>query len=158
MKIKIYFTISLLMVVLLGCYPCSNKEIASQGGQTHITSDNFSRIAGMQWILRKMIVDGSEYPLAGEMPFVKFETDGKINGFASINRFFGSIEINPQGQVKWSKALGSTRMAGPEELMKQEDAFLKALPKTEQLAIKGIYLYAHSIDRQTEYIFYVPVE
>ena len=159
MKLKsYYFTIGILMAVLLGCSPCSNKEIASQEDQTLITSDNFSRIAGMQWILQKMIVDGSEYPLTGEMPFVKFETDGKVNGFASINRFFGAIEINPQGQVKWSEALGSTRMAGPEELMKQEDAFLKALPRTEQLTIKGIYLYAYSRDKQIEYIFYVPVE
>ena len=159
MKLRIYyFTVSLLMAVLLGCSPCSNKKTACQEDQTLITSDNFSRMAGMQWILQKMIVDGSEYPLTGEMPFIKFETDGKVNGFASINRFFGSIEINPQGQIKWSEAFGSTKMAGPGELMKQEDTFLATLPKTEQLAIKGIHLYAYSGDKQTEYVFYVPVE
>jgi len=159
MKLKIhYFTVSLLITVLLGCNASSNKQKAGQGDQTLITSDNISRITGMQWILQKMIVDASEYPLAGEMPFVKFETDGKINGFASINRFFGSMQINEQGQIKWSEAFGSTRMAGPEGLMKQEHAFLEALPKTEQLTIKGIRLYAYSEDRQIECIFYVPIE
>ena len=158
MKLRIYYlTVSLLMTLLLGCCASPKKQIARQKDQILITSDNFSRITGMQWILQKMIVDGSEYPLAGKMPFVKFEIDGKINGFASINRFFGSMQINEQGQVKWPKVFGSTRMAGPEELMKQEDAFFKAFPKTEQLTVKGIHLYAYSKDRQTECIFYVPV-
>ena len=159
MKLRIYYlTVSLLMAVLLGCSASPNKQISEQEDQILTTSDNFSHMTGIQWILQKMIVDGSEYPLGGNMPFVKFENDGRINGFASINRFFGSMQINEQGWVKWSKPFGSTKMAGSEELMKQEDAFLKALPKTEQLAVKGIHLYAYSADRQTECIFYVPVE
>ena len=50
-----------------------------------------------------MILDGSEYPLAGEMPFVKFKTDGTVNGFASINRFFGCMQVNKHGLVTWFK-------------------------------------------------------
>ena len=151
------FTASLLMIVFSGCGASQNEQIAYQEGPLLITSDNFGRIVGMQWVLQKMIVDGSEYSLTGEMPFLEFKTDGSINGFASINRFFGFMQINEQGQIKWPKAFGSTRMAGPEELMKQEDTFLNAFSRTEQLAVKGIHLYAHSANRQTECVFHVPV-
>jgi heat shock protein HslJ len=49
-------------------------------------------------------------------------------------------------------------MAGPENLMKQEDTFLNTLQKTEQLRTEGIYLIASTKDRQTELVFYVPVK
>jgi heat shock protein HslJ len=129
-----------------------------QKPHTLITSENFSRIAGMQWILEKMTIDGKKYQLAREKPFVKFAADGNVTGSGSVNRFFGSMKINDKGNIQWQKAFGSTRMAGPEELMKQEDAFLSALPKTEHISIEGIRLYAYSRDRQTEIVFYVPVQ
>lgn len=158
-RVTIYcFIASLLITVFPGCSSLPNEQVANQKGRILITSDNLSRIVGMQWILQKMIVDGSEYPLSGEMPFLEFKADGSINGFASINRFFGSMDIDEQGQITWSKAFGSTRMAGPEELMKQEDFFLKAFSKIEHWSVKGIHLYAYSTDMQTEYVFYVPVE
>ena len=156
-KTILYLTVVLLITLFSGCQTSPNKQMMEKDGHILITSDNFNHIAGIQWILQEMTVEDSNYPLAGERPFVKFETDGKINGFASVNRFFGSVQVDDKGLLKWSP-MGSTRMAGPEELMNQEDAFLKALPKTEQLSVKGIHLYAYSFDRQTELVFYVPVK
>jgi len=153
-----YVVICLLITALWGCKCACNKGASVQSNQVLITSTNLSNIVGMQWILQKMTVNGSDYPLAKEVPYVKFETDGKVNGFASINRFFGSMQIDEQGKIKWSDAFGSTKMAGPENLMKQEDVFLQSLVKTHKLAVEGIYLYAHSEDRQVELVFYVPVK
>ena len=90
--------VSLLLTVVSGCNDSPNEQATDQRNQILITSDNFSSIVGMQWILQKMTVDGSEYPLSGEMPFVKFETDGQINGFASINRFFGAMQIDEKAR------------------------------------------------------------
>jgi heat shock protein HslJ len=112
----------------------------------------------MQWMLQKMTIDGKEYKLTDENPFIKFENDGKVSGFASINRFFGSIKIDNQGRVKWTAPFGSTRMAGPPELMEQENSFLNALQKTESFSIERIYLYIQTSDGQTELTFYVPVK
>ncbi|MHC4647936.1 MAG: MBL fold metallo-hydrolase [Planctomycetota bacterium] len=36
-----------------------------------ITPQNLGRIVGMQWILEKMMIDGKEYQLAKEKPFIK---------------------------------------------------------------------------------------
>ena len=68
------FSVSLLMTALLGCSGSVNQQTADQEEQILITSANISRITGMQWTLQKMRVDGSGYPLAGEMPFIKLET------------------------------------------------------------------------------------
>ena len=89
---------------------------------------------------------------------MKFTKDGKVSGYATINRFFGSIQIDNEGNVQWAKTFGSTRMAGPEEHMKQEGTFLKVLSETERLRREGIHLYVSTKDGQTELVFYVPVK
>ena len=110
----------------------------------------------MQWILQKMTIDGNEYDLAGERPFIEFSNNGKVSGFASINRYSGSMQVDGQGRVLWSP-FRSTRMAGPPELMDQESTFLQALPRTQRLRLEGIHLHAQSDDGQVELVFYAPV-
>ena len=105
-----------------------------------------------------MTINGKEYKLTDEKPFIKLENDGKVSGFASINRFFGSMLIDNQGSVKWTAPFGSTRMAGPPELMEQENSFLNALQKTESFSIERTYLYIQTSDGRTELTFYVPVK
>ena len=153
-----FLVVALCLVSLSGCSCDQSKQGATGQSGTVITSGNFERIVGMQWILEKMTVGAVEYPLAGEKPFVKFDADGGVNGHASINRFFGGVEINKNGHLKWSDAFGSTRMAGPEKLMNQENAFLGALPTTEQVSMDKIFLTLQTKDGKTELVFYVPVE
>lgn len=148
----------LCITLLFGCHISQSEKTSTSENRTLITSENLARIAGMQWILQKMTIDGKEYKLSGKKPFIKFENNGKVSGFASINRFFGSMEIDDQGSVKWTAPFGSTRMAGPPELMEQEKSFLNALQKTESFSVERIYLYIQASDGQTKLIFYVPVE
>ncbi len=136
--------------------PAEGTSRQTQDKPVVITAENFKTICGMQWILKEMTVDGNPVPLTGETPFLKIEPDGKISGFASVNRFFGALKIDGKGTLEHSP-IGSTRMAGPFELMEQERLFLLALKKIEQISGQGIYLYAYTIDRKTELIFYVPV-
>jgi heat shock protein HslJ len=77
--------------------------------------------------------------------------------FVGINRYFGSVQVDGEGNLKWSP-FGSTKMAGSENLMIQEDMFLRILQKAERLNTEGIFLYAYTKDKQSELMFYVPVK
>ena len=155
MKKAIQIFAILALMVAVGC----QESEKAQSSQTTITTKNFKTITGMQWILQQMTVDGEAFGLVGEKPFIQFDADeNKVTGFASVNRFFGSVQISKEGRVQWPGPFGSTRMAGPPEQMKQEDAFLKALPRTNRLSKSKNNLYAASTDGQTELVFFVPVE
>jgi heat shock protein HslJ len=154
------FWICVIVSGLLFCGCNENNggaEVAADGGVA-ITSGNFGRIVGMQWILKEMVVDGQAYALTGEMPFVKFEAGGSFNGYASINRFFGSVAIDGAGKVVWPENVGMTRMAGPQKMMEQEGVVLKTLVGTEKASLEKIYLTFESLDGKSKLIFYVPVE
>ena len=142
------------MMTATGCQESEKKQ-----AKIPITSDTFKTIAGKQWVLQAMTVDGEVFELAGEKPFIQFNADeNKVTGFASINRFFGSVKIDDNGRVQWPGPFGATRMAGPPQRMKQEDAFLKALPRTNRLSKAGQNLYAVSQDGKTSLVFYGPAE
>ena len=111
---------------LLGCNTSPKTQQMQAEKRVLIHAGNLNHIIGMQWILKSMKENGQDYPLAGENPFIKFESDGKVSGFASINRYFGSVQVDGEGNLRWSP-FGSTKMAGPENLMKQEDIFLEAI-------------------------------
>ncbi len=155
MKTTIQIFAILGMMIVAGC----QESQEAQSTQTRITSGNFKTIAGAQWILQQMTVDGEAFELVGERPFIQFDADeNKVTGFASVNQFFGSVTANDEGHIHWPGPFGSTRMAGPPPQMKQESVFLKALPRTNRLSKAGINLYAASSDGETELVFYVLVK
>ena len=121
-----------------------------------ITAQNISSISEQAWGLESMTSDGQDYVLAGKMPTLKIAATGKITGFASLNMFFVSMEIDDSGNVKWPKPIGSTRMAGVENIMKQENAFLSTLPKTEKISLENGKLNFASNDGQSKLVFSVP--
>jgi heat shock protein HslJ len=152
---KALFFVGIVIVsCLLGCNTSPKHQVSNR---VQINTGNLNQITGMQWILKSMKEKGQDYPLTGENPFIKFEPDGKVSGFASINRYFGSVQVDGEGNLKWSP-FGSTKMAGSENLMIQEDMFLRILQKAERLNTEGIFLYAYTKDKQSELMFYVPVK
>jgi heat shock protein HslJ len=137
------------LACLAGCNTAGDKTVTST---TVITSENIGRIVGIRWILQKISIDGDEYDLAGDRPYIEFSDDGRISGFTSINRCSGSMQLDDQGGARWSP-FASTKMAGPPELMKQESIFLEALPRVQRLSIEGTHLYAQSEDDRVRLIF-----
>lgn len=136
---------------------CMGLDPGDKSTKTRITPDNMDRIAGMQWILKEMTVEGRRFDLTGDKPYIQFEANGKFGGFASINRFFGRLKMDETGLIS-PTPLGTTMMAGPEELAEQERGFLKAFEKTSRLYIDKIHLYAESGEDDTGLVFFVPVE
>jgi len=152
-----YFTIILLITLFSGCQTGPNKQVIEKEGHILVTSDNYHRIIEIRWVLMAMKLDGQDYPLAGEKPYIQFDLENNFFGFGSLNQYFGIIKVNKRGKLEWAP-VGATKIAGPEKLMKQEDLFFKTLSKIGYLSTKGIYLYADSFDNQSELIFYVPPE
>lgn len=61
--------------------------------------------------------------------------DGKVAGSAGCNNYFGSYTLT--GEAVQFSALGSTKMACEEEVMKQESRFLEALQGATGFVIEG---------------------
>jgi len=69
-----------------------------------------------------------------------FGSDGSLTGKASVNRY--STTYTTSGDTMAIDAnIASTKMAGPEELMQQESAYLAALPKSATYTIEGDELW-----------------
>ncbi len=83
---------------------------------------------------------GLQSPAAdGEMTAV-FGTDGSLSGTASVNRY--STTFTTAGEAMTiDEQIVTTKMAGPENLMRQEAAYLAALPKTAVYSIEGDELW-----------------
>ena len=60
---------------------------------------------------------------------------GKINGFAGVNRYFGTIEAI--GNTIKISNIGRTKMAGPEKIMKMEEDYIKSLEASNKINLKG---------------------
>ena len=67
-------------------------------------------------------------------PTLEFGADGRVSGFAGVNRYSTSATIGPGADLAFSPA-AATKMAGPPELMSLEDRFLEALGATRAAAI-----------------------
>ena len=63
---------------------------------------------------------------------LQFELDGKINGSAGCNRYFGSYKLDAGTLV--IESVGMTRMACPEPAMSIEISFIEALQSAASVA------------------------
>jgi heat shock protein HslJ len=72
----------------------------------------------------------------GRMAFLTLSSkDNRAGGMASVNRFGGKYTLD--GSKLTFSQIASTRMAGPEPLMKQEHAFEQALQATNAWRLTG---------------------
>ena len=69
-----------------------------------------------------------------------FGSDGTLAGNASVNRYTTTYATSGSTMSVDAQII-STKMAGPEKLMKQEAAYLAALPQTATYTIEGDELW-----------------
>jgi heat shock protein HslJ len=79
-----------------------------------------------EWNLEYFKFEGTQYGIEENVPTLVFSKDGKVNGHAGCNRFFGNYEID--GRTIQCGTLGATRMFC-EDSMDLEGAYLKALAR-----------------------------
>jgi heat shock protein HslJ len=74
-------------------------------------------------------------PMAGTELNASFAEDGKVSGASGCNTYLGSYTIN--GEKLTFGPLATTRMACPEPIMAQEQAFLAALASTAAYSMEA---------------------
>jgi heat shock protein HslJ len=93
---------------------------------------------GKTLFLRRMIAGGTEVGLPpGAEITVSLTKDGRVEGLAAVNRYFGAWKQLAKGGIEMSRAFATTKMAGPPELMQAEDTFLRALAGVERIEISA---------------------
>ena len=117
-------------------------------------------LAGKQWVLKSLKIDGNVVPIPDKSPPVSLEfgEDGKVNGRGPVNAYFGSVEPDGNGGWKWGRGFGATRKAGPQPLMALENRYFRGLAKTTKAGIeKGVLTFA-TADGKTALAFSGPSE
>ena len=110
----------LLFIALGGIGSCdSSKEAA--------------KLKDVKWVLETL--NGEKVKLAegGNGMFIQFDlAEGRVNGRAACNRFFGNFELDGT-QLKFSP-MGATRMACPD--LQKENEFFRMLDQVDEYSIK----------------------
>jgi heat shock protein HslJ len=74
-----------------------------------------------------------------------FGDDGSLTGNASVNSYTTGYTTSGDS-MSIDAAIATTKKAGPEELMRQEAAYLAALPQTAAWSIEGDDLWLRDAD------------
>jgi heat shock protein HslJ len=140
----------LVLAVLAGCV-----GMGKDGDPAMITAANLDKLADREWLLKTITVDGQRVIMhVDATQTIRFGSDGRVAGYAGVNRFAGAYTFSPEGLLTWPGAgLISTRMAGPPELMEKEQAFLRGLPKTARAIVASNALQLQSDDGSTVLVF-----
>lgn len=80
-----------------------------------------NKISGTSWVVQQVGVESARPPL----PEISFGDDGRLSGTTGVNRLMGSYEVG-EAAVTFGPG-ATTRMAGPPELMAQEQAVTAVL-------------------------------
>jgi len=145
-----------VVLLIAGCQTPQPGDVTDQGDRAVVTPEHLNWITDVQWTLERMVVEGRPFALTGDRPYIRFEPDGRVTGFGSVNRFFGLMQVGPGGVVRWPGGLASTRMAGPQPAMRQEQTFMAAVQAVTQWSIEGIKLYGRDAEGSTQLVFSLP--
>lgn len=136
MSVRRLFLLAVPMF-LLAAAVCATGETAEAPGSGGAPA-RLAELGGGEWQLASLRWEGKEVALAPEnRPTITVEGTGKVHGLATLNRYFGQMELGAGGEIHWAGPLGSTMMAGPEHLMEQEVRFLQTLQGARKATLRG---------------------
>jgi len=137
-------------LLILACAANRSNRPAAMPEDTLVTPKLFNQVTDREWRLTEMTLDKKAINLvADSQTTFACDTGGRVSGIATLNRYSGSLKLQPNGEIIWSKAFIMTRMAGPPELMQQEADFTQALMKTSRMYLNGPGLTLRSQDGST---------
>lgn len=121
--------------------------LVEQVSKTPATADpaTADELAGTSWALSDL--NGAAPVAEGQPATLAFDDKGGVAGSTGCNRFFGGYSVD--GAKVTFGQLGSTRMACPEPLMKQEQAFFDLLGRAATYAIAADTLTITAADGAT---------
>lgn len=136
MKASAQIVVVLLLVAfaLSECTAMASGNPENPAGQQQ-APDQKALIASLQGTKWQLIDLCGKPPVPDSQATLEFSAADKVSGRGSVNRFGGAIAV-ADGKLKMGPFM-VTRMAGPENLMAQEQAYLEALAKATRLALSG---------------------
>jgi heat shock protein HslJ len=142
--------VCLTFAALAGC-----AGVGKDSDPAMINAANLDKLVDREWLLKTITVDGQRVIMHMDATqTVRFGSDGRVTGYAGVNRFGGAYTFSPEGTLNWPRGgLMSTRMAGPPELMEKEQAYLKGLPKTTRAIVASNGLQLQNDDGSTVLVF-----
>ncbi|MDR1579278.1 MAG: META domain-containing protein [Synergistaceae bacterium] len=121
----------------------SDETMLVISGADYVGYDMLTPVVGEIWISNLTIPTGVEWKvtaigdekiLDGSSVTMLFQSGGRVSGMASVNGYTAAW-IASDGKLLITDG-ASTKKAGPEPLMEQEDKFLKLLPKINSFIVR----------------------
>jgi heat shock protein HslJ len=98
--------------------------------------DGTVTLAYTEWSLVELAGEPVEVGTDGIVPSLVLDLEeSSVSGSGGVNRLTGSFALSEE-ELRFGP-LATTRMAGPEEAMKREHAFLEALARVTSYALDG---------------------
>ncbi|HJW76569.1 MAG TPA: META domain-containing protein [Thermoleophilia bacterium] len=104
---------------------------------------------GTSW---KLTAWAESSPIPADVTITATFADGKVSGNSGVNTYGGTYESDTSGAFS-AGPLASTMMAGPEEAMKAETAYLRRLDAAESYAITDSTLVLKDADGKDSLTF-----
>ena len=134
MRSPLIATIVLAALALIGCQSGQPSASSAPTIQSLVGTWTLTEITGED--VRGSLPDGAQ------PPSIDIAADGRISGFAGINRINTSINLDAlrSGDLKVAP-IAMTMMAGPPRLMELERRFVDALTNANQVQLDGDTLH-----------------
>ncbi|WP_237057381.1 META domain-containing protein [Microbulbifer sediminum] len=123
-----------LAIVVTGCIGIGTEE-----PQVTQSAGTLNTVCGDRWELKRLRLNGDMVAIDDTARFTFLcNREGNVMGKSGINTYRGSLQITDNGLMLWdTSSFASTKMAGPEPMMQQENQFLRALAGTRQAFTKA---------------------
>jgi heat shock protein HslJ len=109
------------------------------------------KLEGVRWVLKSYDSKGVTKNAPGDTSIDALFEGGKVSGFSGVNTYQGSYKLS--GSSLSVSQLASTMMAGPQDLMDTEQAYLAALQQTSSYTAdpSGLTLFDRGGKKILEY-------
>jgi len=150
MKMKTKYQLATLLIfaslVSNGLSQTPKSEPEHPQSESKASNSTTNPLGGQEWRLKELDGEPLKQRNGAEPPDLKFDAEKKtVSGSTGINRLAGGYKLDAN-KLKFGN-LAMTKMAGPEELMKQETEFVNALESVDSWKRTGDRLELLSGDK-----------
>ncbi|SEA13362.1 META domain-containing protein [Microbulbifer marinus] len=141
-----------LLLSLSGCGTVEESSLAE--------SEQDRSVCEHQWLLESLSVDGREHrsrllwkKFWRDRPYLTCDDLGYVRGSAGTNPYLGRFSLSANGEISWPQVPAISRMSDVRDSSELEKDYLKALPQTDNLKVKGdsLILRSESGDTRLEF-------
>lgn len=135
-----------LLIGLSGCGMIGEEEsvtVEKEEPVETVTLDEPS-VCEHQWLLESLSLEGREHrsrllwqKLWRDRPYLTCDALGYVRGSAGSNPYLGRFALSAGGELSWTQEPTISRMSDVRDSSDLEKDYLKALPQTDRMTVKG---------------------